>query len=203
MEEKSIIILGISPKGKVAADIFQKNKLVVYGFLADKLPVTQKEYYNLPVLGGINDPTFLNLLGGNCYGFIALEDKQAYERLWRVFVKQYEQPPMISAIHPTTSLPMHAKLGECNLIDSGACIGPDAIISSHCHIGANVVIENGATLHNFVEIGAGTIIGAGALIEENVYIGPNSIIARNITIKAHTTLPPGSVIKHNIISNAR
>ncbi|MEM9569542.1 MAG: hypothetical protein AAF900_01135 [Bacteroidota bacterium] len=201
MEEKSIIILGISPKGKIAADIFQKNNLVVYGFLADNLPVTQKEYYDLPVLGGINDATFLALLGDNCYGFIALEDKQAYERLWQVFVKQYTQPPMISAIHPKTSLPMHPKLGECNLIASGVCIGPDAIISSHCHIGANAVIENGAILHNFVEIGAGAIIGAGALIQENVYIGPSSIIAPSVTIKAHTTIPSGSIIKHSIISN--
>lgn len=201
MEEKSIIILGISPKGKIAADIFQKNNLVVYGFLADSLPVTQKEYYDLPVLGGINDTTFLDLLGDNCHGFIALEDKQAYERLWQVFVKRYAQPPMISAIHPKTSLSMHPKLGECNLIASGVYIGPDAIISSHCHIGANAVIENGAILHNFVEIGAGAIIGAGALIEESVYIGPGSIIAPGVTIKAHTTISPGSIIKHNTTSN--
>lgn len=203
MAAKSIIILGISPKGKIAADIFQKNNLIVYGFLADNPTATPKEYYNLPVLGPINDPTFLDLLGQNCYGYIALEDKKAYKRLWQVFVKKYAQPPMINAIHPKTTLPMHPKLGQCNLIASGVSIGPDAIISSHCHIGANAVIENGATLHNFVEVGAGTIIGAGALIKENVYIGTGTIISPKVTIKENTRIPPGSIIKNNTTSNAQ
>ena len=198
---KPVLIFGATTRGKIVADILQQNQCTVYGFLDNNPKLAKKTRYHLPVLGNIDDAPLVAQLVNKTFIFVALEEKEAHQRVWNMLNKAHDKLPTINAIHPSATLPIHLHIGQGNCIQAGTHINPNALVSSHCTLENNVTLGCDAVLHNFVHIGAGSIIGQQALIEENVYIGAGSLVQPHITIGKGSRIPARTHVTQNLAPN--
>lgn len=53
-----IVILGVGQDARIAADILNFHKMVVYGFLRTSKESTEFEFDNIPVLGDIGEADY-------------------------------------------------------------------------------------------------------------------------------------------------
>ena len=68
MTSLPVIIIGVNPFGLEAAHIFQKNDVVIYGFLDDDPKKKDTSIGEIPVLGTADDESYFKLIGKNCFG---------------------------------------------------------------------------------------------------------------------------------------
>lgn len=97
-------------------------------------------------------------------------------------------------IHPNAKLETSCRLGEGNVILSGANIGSCAVIGDNCYINTNTMVSHeciigngvkiapGAVLAGRIEVGENTLIGMGATIYMNLKIGANVVIYNGISV---------------------
>ncbi len=90
------------------------------------------------------------------------------------------------------------------IVEKGAQIAADVSIGPYCHIGAEVVLEEGVVLHSHVVIGGITTVGKGTEIfpfaslglapQDLKYRGEKSrlLIGERNVIREHVTINPGT-----------
>ena len=72
--ENPVIIFGANYLGRAAKEIFESNKVVVYGFLDDDKRLHKTEIDDVVILGSTDDDGFLKLIGKKCEAFVAIDD---------------------------------------------------------------------------------------------------------------------------------
>ena len=83
--ENPVIIFGANALGKAVLDIFNRNEVLIYGFLDNDKAKIGQEIAEVSVLGETDDDGFLKLIGQKCEAFIAIDN--AKERKARSFRK--------------------------------------------------------------------------------------------------------------------
>ena len=147
--EKPVIILGVQGLGSIALDIFQKNNIVVYGFLDDDQELWGKTINHVPVLGSITAEEYFDLVGEQCAVFVATEQQTKQQHLLAMLYEQKKVVP-INAIHPSSII---------------ATSGAGVKLNERVFVGA------GATIVAGVEIGTSASIGAGAVVLDDIKAG--------------------------------
>lgn len=191
--ENPVIIFGANYLGRAAKEIFEKNIVVVYGFLDDDKKNHQKEIDEAVVLGATDDDGFLKLIGKKCEAFVAIDENKLRKGLVKMLNEVRHVQP-VNAIHPNASVSAKAEIGYGNFIDHSAYISPGAKIGSHCIIHSKVVLGVEALLGDFVQVGAGSNINAAVKIEDEVFIGSGVTIVSGITIGKGARIGAGSVV---------
>lgn len=195
------MIFGAGSLGLTALDLFQRNNVVVYGFLDDNKELHGKEFGDVSVLGETDDEGYLKLIGHKCEAFIALGDGRVRKRLVKLLNERRKVQP-INAIHDTAILSKLATIGHGNLIAAGVVVNPFAEIGHHSIIQSGAVIESTAKLGDFVHIGTGSLVNSGAVLEEGVFVGSGVTIVPGVTIGKNARVGAGSVVIENIDANA-
>lgn len=97
-----------------------------------------------------------------------------------------------------------AKIHPTALIEAGAELAPDVSVGPYCHIGSNVRLDAGVTLHSHVVVDGHTHVGAGTEVFPFAVIGKppqhrgykgeptQLLIGKNCVIREHATLHPGT-----------
>lgn len=191
--ENPVIIFGANYIGRLAKEIFEKNGVVVYGFLDDDKRLHGKEIDEATVLGATDDDGFLKLISKKCESFIALDDNKLRKSLTKMLNDVRHVQP-VNAVHPQAMVSAKAAIGYGNFIDGGVQVPAGAKMENHCIVHANAVIGVEAVLGNFVQLGAGSIIGAGVIVEDEVFIGAGVTIVAGITIGKGARVGAGSVV---------
>lgn len=191
--ENPVIIFGANSIGRAAKEIFEKNGVVVYGFLDDDKKLHGKEVDEATVLGATDDDGFLKLISKKTEAFIAIDDNKLRKNLTKMLNDVRHVQP-VNAVHPQAMVSAKAAIGYGNFVDGGVQVAVGAKVASHCMIHANAVIGVEAALGNFVQVGAGSIIGAGVTVEDEVFIGAGVTIVAGITIGKGARVGAGSVV---------
>ncbi len=191
--ENPVIIFGASYIGRAAKEIFEKNGVVVYGFLDDDKKLHQKEIDEATVMGATDDDGFLKLIGKKCEAFVAVDDNKLRKNLVNMLNDVRHVQP-VNAVHPLAAISSKAEIGYGNFVDYGAHIAVDAKIGSHCLIHARAHLGVEATLGDLVQVGAGSIINAGVKIEDEVFIGSGVTIVSGVTVGKGARIGAGSVV---------
>jgi sugar O-acyltransferase (sialic acid O-acetyltransferase NeuD family) len=200
--ENPVIIFGASGFGGVALDIFQRNNVVVYGFLDDNNALHQTEIGEILVLGDTDDDGFLKLIGKKCEAFVAIEDRQVRKKTVQMLhEKRHIQP--INAIHDTATVSQLAQIGHGNMVGAGVKINATATIGHHNIIQTNAVVEYGAKMGDFVNIGPNTTVGSGATIADDVFVGAGAVIVSGITVAQGASVGAGSVVIADVAAGER
>ncbi|MES2731821.1 MAG: acetyltransferase [Bacteroidota bacterium] len=199
--QNPVIILGASGLGSVALDIFQSNKVVVFGFLDDNAKLHNTTIDGITVLGSTDDEGFTKLIGKKCEAFVAVDDTKYRKNLVEMLNEVRKVMP-INAIHATAFISPTASLGHGSMIGAGAIINTHAQIGNHLIIHAKAVIDYNAQIGDFVQIGAGSVIGAGAKIEEGAFIGSGATIVAGITVGKNARVGAGSVVVETVTARA-
>ncbi|HLZ15600.1 MAG TPA: NeuD/PglB/VioB family sugar acetyltransferase [Cyclobacteriaceae bacterium] len=188
-----VIIFGANYLGRAAKEIFESNKVVVFGFLDDDKKIHQKEIDEAVVLGATDNDGFLKLIGKKCEAFVALDDNKLRKSIVKMLHEVRHIQP-VNAVHPQASLSVKAEIGHGNFIDFGAYVAPGVKVGSHCLIHTKASLGVEATLGDFVQIGAGSTINPGVKIEDEVFIGSGVTVISGITIGKGARIGAGSVV---------
>ncbi len=198
--QNPVLIFGAGSLAMTALDIFQRNQVIVYGFLDDNKNLRGKEFGAVSVLGDTDDDGFLKLIGPKCEVCIAIGNTQVHRQLVRMLHERRQVQP-INAIHDQAILSTLATIGHGNLIGAGAVINAYATIGQHCIIQSGAVIESQATLADFVHIGTGTFVNSGVTIGEGAFIGTGVTIIPGVSIGKNARVGAGSVVIQPVEAN--
>ena len=199
--ENPVLIFGAGSLGLTALDLFQRNKVVVYGLLDDDKALHGKEFGEVTVLGETDDDGFLKLVGQKCEAFVAIADGRVRKRLVKMLNERRKVQP-VNAIHDTAIVSTLATLGHGNLIAARVVINPYAEVGQHCIIQAGAVIDSQAKLGDYIHVGTGCLINSGAVIEEGAFIGTGATIIAGITIGKNARVGAGSVVVESVDAGA-
>ena len=114
---------------------------------------------------------------------------------------------LLSGVMPSTLPPRDetgSLIGE-GCLTSGAHIGPQAVLGSHCSVGIDSTIER-SVLHDRVIVGAdclvrdsvlaeGVRVGDGARIEPGALVGDRAQVGAGAVVAADARIDPGAVIE--------
>ncbi len=184
MTSLPVIIIGVNPFALEVAHIFQKNEVVVYGFLDDDIKKKDTMIGEIPVLGTTEDDAYWGLIGKSCSVFVALENPTERKKMIELIEEDRGTKP-VHAIHPS------AQIADVKSLAYGLFIGASSIISPESKLGDHVII------------GAGSVIGKEAQIDKNAFVGIHSTIVGSVKIGKGATVGAGSVVIENIPASKR
>jgi len=195
--ENPILIFGAGNLGKIVLDIFNRNNVLVFGFLDDDKTLHGKEIGEIVVLGDTDDDGFLKIIGQKTEAFVALENTKERKKVVEMLINRRKVMP-VNAVHNTAVVSENAVIGHGNLIAARAVVNPYATVGNHCIIHASVVIDINAKIGDYVQIGAGAIINSDVEIEEGAFIGSGAVIISGIKIGKNARVGAGSVVVENV-----
>ncbi len=191
--ENPVIIFGANYLGRAAKEIFETNKVVVYGFLDDDKKLHDTLVDEATVLGSTEDDGFLKLIGKKCEAFVAVDDNKLRKSLVNMIQEVRHMQP-VNAIHSNAIISEKASLGHGNFIDFGVYLAPGSAIGSHCVLNVRASVGVATTIGNFVQLGAGSTINSGVVIEDEVFVGSGVTIIAGVTIGKGARIGAGSVV---------
>ncbi|GAB2624715.1 acetyltransferase [Belliella aquatica] len=198
--EKPVIILGAKGIAHPALEIFNSNKVVVYGFLDEDEKLHGQEINVVPILGNPEDEGFLKLVGKKCEAFVAVDDNKYRQFLVKMLNDNRKVQP-INAIHHTAYISTDATIGHGNFVNAKVNVGAGATIGSHCIINSGAIIDHGSKVGDFVQLGAGSIANSNVTIEEGAFIGSGVILVSGITVGKNARIGAGSVVISDVKAN--
>lgn len=183
---KNVVIIGAGGHAKVIADIIDKSKDIVIGFLDDNKTkgdiIVKEEQYK--VIGRIDDCRKIQLESPEIEFVIAIGNNKVRKQI----AERYENLKFYTAIHPSSQIALDVEIGEGTVVMANASINTSVKIGKHCIINTGTIIEHdnilkdyvhispNATLCGTVEIGGLTHVGAGATIRNNIKICDNCVV---------------------------
>ncbi len=191
--DKPVIILGAKGIAHPALEIFNSNKVIVFGFLDEDEKIHGTEINVVPVLGHPEDDGFLKLIGKKCEAFVAVDDNKYRQFLVKMLNDKRKVQP-INAIHETSYISTDANLGHGNFINAKVNIGAGAKVGSHCIFHSGAIIDHGSEIGDFVQIGAGAVVNSGAIAKEGAFIGSGVIVVSGVTLGKNSRVGAGSVV---------
>jgi sugar O-acyltransferase (sialic acid O-acetyltransferase NeuD family) len=198
--EKPVIILGAKGIAHPALEIFNSNKVIVFGFLDEDQSLYGTEINNVPVLGNTEDEGFLKLIGKKTEAFVAVDDSKYRKFLVDMLLENRKVQP-VNAIHERAYVSTDAALGHGNFINASVTIGAAAKVGSHCIFHTGAIIDHKAVIGDFVQIGAGSTVNAEVIIEEGAFIGSGVTIVAGVTIGKGARVGAGSVVIASVGKN--
>lgn len=198
--DKPVIIFGAKGIARAALEIFESNKVVVYGFLEEDKALHDTEINSIPVLGSPDDNGFLKLIGQKCEAFVAT-DENAVRQDNVEFLNNTRKVMPVNAVHQSAHIPDSASIGHGNFIAAGVRLGTETKVGQHCILNTGALIDYGSELGDFVQVGAGAVINAGTKVEKSAFIGTGSIIVGGVTIGEGARIGAGSVVISDVAEN--
>lgn len=195
--DKPIIILGSGGIGRAALEIFESNRVIVYGFLEDDEKEHGKEIDTVTVLGRTDDDGYLKLIGKKCEAFVAADENSYRQSLVEMLHERRKVQP-VNAVHNTAVIAKSAHIGHGNFINQQVKIGAGAEVGSHCILHSGALLDFNAKLGDFVQIGAGAVIGSGVTIGEGAFVGSGVTVVAGVTIGKNARIGAGSVVIANV-----
>jgi len=209
---ENIFLFGASGHARVVLDILElKQKYHVDCFLDDDQLLHNREFMNIPVVGGSD------LLGDDriaaMQGLITIGDNASRMSIYELL--QSAGHSLINAIHPSVIIAESVQLGAGivimagGIINPGTSIGDNTIINTaatvdhDCMVGSHVHIAPGCHVCGHVQLGDGVLMGAGSTIVPMVNIGEGAVIGAGATVtedvKAGATVvgTPARAINNN------
>jgi sugar O-acyltransferase (sialic acid O-acetyltransferase NeuD family) len=199
--ENPVLIFGAKSLGKVALDIFNRNGVIVYGFLDDDETLHGTEIGEVSVLGRTEDEGFTKLIGKKCEAFVAVDDRIERKNVVE-FLNETRHVQPVNALHDTAVISGLAELGHGNLVAAGVIIGAGAKVGNHCLLHSRAVIDAEAELSDYVQVGPGTLIGPGVRVAENAFLGAGVTVVAGVSIGKNARVGAGSVVIESVPANA-
>lgn len=186
---KSVVIIGASGHGKVIADIVLKSGDKVIGFLDDGIE-KGKLIVGFEVLGKISD--YKNY--SDCEFVIAIGDPHIREKITDILnVKWY------TAIHPTAVISsLDVEIGEGTVVMANAVINSCAKIGRHCIINTGAIVEHDNILSDYVHLSPNVALAGMVSVGKSTHIGTGACTKQVVNIASNCIIGAGSVIVRDI-----
>lgn len=192
-----VIIIGANAIGRLVKEIFEKNEVVVYGFLEDLKKNSKAELDDIAILGSPDDENFLKLIGKKCEVFIASDENQIKKSFVKVLNEENKVQP-INAVHPSASLSSKSSIGHGNLIDQQVILAPGCHFGNHNILHAGAIFGVDVSIGDYVQVGTRSSINHGVSIEDEVFIGSGTVVVAGVKIGKGARVGAGSVVIESV-----
>ncbi|RYU97655.1 acetyltransferase [Emticicia agri] len=199
--QNPVLIFGAGTLGKIALDIFNRNNVLVYGFLDDDKKLHNTEIGEIVVLGETDDDGFLKIVGQKTEAFVAVGNTKVKKKVVEILNERRHVMP-VNAIHDRAAVSENAIIGHGNLVMANATINPFAKIGNHCILHSGAVVDTEAKVADYVNIGTGAMINTGSEIAEGAFIGSGAIVVTGIKVGKNARVGAGSVVIEDVPDNA-
>ena len=186
---EKLAILGASGHGKVVADIAECRGWQQIDFFDDAWPdVVVNGHWQV-----VGDTAAL-VQGLSQYSgvIVAIGDNRIRAAKFELLLKS--QAPMISLIHPDTTISRYSSIGVGSVVMAGVVVNVDTIVAEgvilntgcsidhDCSVGCFVHISPGACLAGGVHVGDESWIGIGATVRQSVSIGKKVMVGAGAAV---------------------
>jgi sugar O-acyltransferase (sialic acid O-acetyltransferase NeuD family) len=192
--EGQVIVYGASGHGKVVADTLSSCGLEVEGFIDDD-PQKCTGGSDLKILGNakwlaeqaIRRPVAVALgIGDNfCRRTVAESCVKAGVRL-------------VTAIHPSATVALSAKMSRGVVIMAHAVVNADAVIGEGAIINTAAIVEHDCHVGNFAHLSPRVVIGGHVRVGDCSWLGIGSTVIPNIEIGACSIVGAGATVLHDV-----
>ncbi len=168
----------------------------IVGFLDNNRSIHGRSIDGYPVLGAIDDLGPLAKEHAVDGAIIAIGDNGTRRRLARQV--DAEGLPLVSAIHPATSIASNAAIGRNAVIAAGS------VVCAHCQIGDSVILNTGCIVDHQTMIGEGVHVCPGVRmagrvkVESGAFIGISATIIPSVTIGCEASIGAGAVVLESV-----
>lgn len=193
---KNVVIIGAGGHAKVIADIIEKSKDKVYGFLDDHIEketviIKQKE---IKVIGKVKDCIQLQKEYPELEFIIGIGNN--YSR--KDIVETYPNLKYYIAIHPSSEIALDVKVEKGTVVMANTCINTSAQIGRHCIINTGAIIEHDDIIEDYVHISPNATLSGTVVVKELTHIGSGAVIKNGINICEKCIIGAGSVVVKDI-----
>ncbi len=193
---RKIIVYGASGHAKVLLDILERvSEYEIVGLIDDNPELAGEEVFGHRVLGGREILGEVKNLGVEA-GIVGIGDNKIRGALAnRVLEHGLE---LISAIHPSVCISRGVHIGP------GCAMMANAVVNADSSLGANVIINTGATVDHdsvicdCVHLSPGVHLAGGVAVGTYSHLGTGVVVIPNISIGAHVSVAAGSVVTKNL-----
>ena len=190
--KQKLLVFGASGHAKVVIDIVERQgEFEIAGLLDDDLDRRGEQFYGYPVLGSRAELPALYSAQLR-HALVAIGDNAGRAAVAAHLAQQGWR--FASAIHPSASIGRGVEIGPGSVI-MAACV-----VNADTYLGAQVIVNTGATLDHDcriedavhiapgchlcggVSVGSGSLLGVGAAVIPSVRIGKNAIVGAGSTV---------------------
>ena len=187
---KKLVIIGASGRGKVIADIAEKNGYEEIVFLDDDTSLKKCGCYS--VVG-----TSENIMLYQEYDFVvgignSKERKKIQNRI------ECLQLPLAVLVHPNAVIADDVFIGNGTVVMAGAVINPGTVIGRGCIINTCASVDHDCSISDFVHVSVGSHIAGTVNIGQKTWIGAGAIVSNNLFICDECYIGAGGVVVRDI-----
>ena len=186
---KSVVIIGASGHGKVIADIVIKSGDTVVGFLDDGVEKGML-VAGIEILGKTEDYKDF----ADCEFVIAIGNPYIREKIADMLPVEW-----YTAIHPNAVISsLDVEIGEGTVVMANAVINSSAKIGKHCIINTGAIVEHDNILSDYVHISPNATLSGIVTVGKSTHIGAGSCTKQVLNIASDCVFGAGSVIVKDI-----
>jgi sugar O-acyltransferase (sialic acid O-acetyltransferase NeuD family) len=191
---QGILILGGGGHGRVIADILLSRGIAVQGFLDDNRSLWGTSWYEIPVLGEIDQVQEFSP-AGMIVGVGRNDLRMAIvERL----AGRVQEDLWANAIHPRATVAASAQLGRGIVVAAGAVINPNAIIGDHAIINTVASVDHDCVIGDFAHLAPGVHLSGGVVVGEGTLLGVGSSVIPSRSIGTWVTIGSGAAVVQDV-----
>ncbi|MEO5777855.1 MAG: acetyltransferase [Flavobacterium sp.] len=193
LDNKEIIIVGYSGHGLVVSDaaLASEMNLKYYSEINEQI----KNPYNLVYLGDENKEDFAGWNSENAF-ILGIGDNAIRYKIAHFILSKNKK--ILNVIHPTASISDNVLIGKGNFISKNTSINPLAQIGNFCIINTGAIIEHECIISDAVHIAPGAVLAGNVKIGERSFVGANAVIKQDVTIGKDVIIGAGSVIINDV-----
>jgi sugar O-acyltransferase (sialic acid O-acetyltransferase NeuD family) len=189
-----VIVYGAGGHGKVVADILRACGVEVEGFVDDD-PLKCRGLSGLKLLGGSR---WLIERAANQSTAVALGIGDNFIRHTVAEQCAGAGIQLVTAIHPSATIAVSAKISSGVVIMAHAVVNPDAAIGQGAIINTAAVVEHDCKVGTFAHLSPNVAIGGNVEVGDFSWLGIGASVIPKIKIGAYSIVGAGATVIHNI-----
>src|SRR5437899_7627571 len=195
-KKHKLVVFGAGRHAKGVLDVIGwTGRYVVAGLLDNSRELYGTVWWGPKVLGGQDQFATLPAKGVTRL-IVALGDNRERQSVFDEAVKAGFE--LVTVIHPS------AQLGKGVVIGPGSLLVAGTVVNVDSEIGANVIVNTGATVDHDCRIGAHAHISPGAHLAGNVtvgelaHIGIGAVVLPNLKVGRGSVIGAGAVVLEDV-----
>lgn len=198
----ALLVLGGGGHARVLIETMRANGCSIMGIVDPALAPTAHGPGGAPVLGGdevldtLKPDEVLLVNGVGSVASMAGRDgifRRGRERGFR----------FASVVHPSAIISPSARLADGVQLMAGAIVQCEAVIGANCIVNTGASIDHDCRIGESVHIAPGATLSGAVTVGDRTHIGTGAVVIQGISIGCDCLVGAGAVVHRDVADNAR
>lgn len=198
---ENIVIFGAGPHSKVVIDILVEHEHFNIVGVIDSLRPINDTFYGHKIIGRQNELLKLAEKFDFNAGIVAIGDNYSREKIVQDILKQSKDFKFVNAISGFSKISPSVKIGKGNVIMPGVIVNSEAVITNHCLLNTQSVLEHDSMMDDYASLSVGVITGGYCRLGRYSAICIGATILDRITIGENVVVGSGSLVTTDLESH--